>query len=262
MQYVTKIPTKEYHQMTKFKVTIEYDGTNFVGWQKQNNGPSIQQSLEHALETFSGDKIEVVGAGRTDSGVHALSMVAHIDLKTDKFSSDTIKKAVNYHLGKQPITVLNITPIDQSFHARFSAKNRRYLYRILNRSTPPALDIGRVWFIPRKLDEIEMQNAASVLIGKHDFTSFRAKHCQALSPDKTIKKLNVNRIGDEIHITAEAKSFLHHQIRNIVGTLKLVGEGRWTREDVQRILNAKDRAIAGPTAPAAGLYFLGVDYED
>ena len=248
--------------MPKFKVSIEYDGGNYVGWQKQNNGPSIQESLEHALESFSGIKIEVICAGRTDSGVHALSMAAHFELDSEQFSIETIKKAMNYHLGKQPITVLEVIPIDQNFHARFSAINRKYLYRILNRATPPALDIGRVWFVPRRLNEIDMQKAAAVLIGKHDFTSFRAKHCQALSPEKTIRDITVNRIDDEIQIFAEAKSFLHHQVRNIVGTLKLVGEGRWTEQDVIRILEAKDRSIAGPTAPAAGLYFAGADYDD
>ena len=247
--------------MPKFKVCIEYDGGNYVGWQKQNNGPSIQESLEDALESFSGMKTEVIGAGRTDSGVHALSMAAHFELGSEQFSIETIKKAMNYHLGKQPITVLEVMPIDQNFHARFSAINRKYLYRILNRATPPALDIGRVWFVPRRLNEIAMQKAAAVLIGKHDFTSFRAKHCQALSPEKTIRDITVNRIDDEIQIFAEAKSFLHHQVRNIVGTLKLVGEGRWTEQDVIRILKAKDRSIAGPTAPAAGLYFAGADYD-
>ena len=207
-------------------------------------------------------KTEVIGAGRTDSGVHALSMAAHFELESEQFSIETIKKAMNYHLGKQPITVLEVMPIDQSFHARFSAKNRKYLYRILNRATPPALEIGRVWFVPRRLDAIAMQKAAAVLIGKHDFTSFRAKQCQALSPEKTIRDITVNRINDEIQIFAEAKSFLHHQVRNIVGTLKLVGEGRWTEQDVIRILKAKDRSIAGPTAPAAGLYFAGADYDD
>ena len=248
--------------MPKFKVSIEYDGGNYVGWQKQNNGPSIQESLEDALESFSGMKTEVIGAGRTDSGVHALSMAAHFELESEQFSIETIKKAMNYHLGKQPITVLEVMPIDQNFHARFSAINRKYLYRILNRATPPALDIGRVWFVPRRLNEIAMQKAAAVLIGKHDFTSFRAKHCQALSPEKTIRDITVNRIDNEIQIFAEAKSFLHHQVRNIVGTLKLVGEGRWTEQDVIRILEAKDRSIAGPTAPAAGLYFAGADYDN
>ena len=248
--------------MPKFKVNVEYDGGNYVGWQKQNNGPSIQGSLEHALESFSGMKTEVIGAGRTDAGVHALSMAAHFELKSKQFSIETIKKAMNYHLGKQPITVLDVMPIDQNFHARFSAINRKYLYRILNRATPPALDIGRVWFVPRRLDEIAMQKAAAVFIGKHDFTSFRAKHCQALSPEKTIRDITINRINDEIQIFAEAKSFLHHQVRNIVGTLKLVGEGRWTEQDVISILEARDRSIAGPTAPAAGLYFAGADYDN
>tara|TARA_A100000164_G_scaffold375015_1_gene409159 strand:+ start:1428 stop:2186 length:759 start_codon:yes stop_codon:yes gene_type:complete len=247
--------------MPKFKFSVEYDGSNYVGWQKQDNGPSIQASLEQALASFSGVKTEVTGAGRTDSGVHALSMVAHFELESGQFSAETIKKAMNYHLGTQPITVLEVAPIEQNFHARFSAINRKYLYRILNRSTPPALDIGRVWFIPRSLDESGMQKAAAVLIGKHDFTSFRAKHCQAVSPEKTIREITVKRIGNEVQIFVEAKSFLHHQIRNIVGTLKLVGEGRWTEQDVIRILKAKDRSIAGPTAPAAGLYFVGVDYD-
>lgn len=247
--------------MPKFKLKVEYDGGNFVGWQRQKNGPSIQQALEEALFALTGEKTEVVGAGRTDSGVHAMSMVAHIDLKTKRFNSETIKKALNYHLGEKPISVLETTLANSDFHARFSATNRIYLYKILNRSAPPALETGRVWFIPRRLDNFSMNDAASILIGKHDFTSFRAKYCQATSAEKTLHKLEVLRIGDEIHINAEARSFLHHQIRNIVGTLKLVGEGKWSKEDVRRILEAKDRSVAGPTAPADGLYFMGADYE-
>lgn len=247
--------------MSRYKLKIEYDGRDFVGWQRQKNGPSIQSALEEAIFRFSNEKAEVVGAGRTDSGVHALSMVAHIELKNNIHEPETIKKALNFHLGSMPIKVLEAANAAASFHARFSAVERRYLYRILNRQSPPALDIGRVWFVPRFLDEKKMADAAEALIGEHDFTSFRAKDCQAASPVKTLANLEVYREGAEIHIAAQAKSFLHRQVRNIVGTLKLVGEGKWAKKDVCRILLARDRALAGPTAPAEGLYLVNVMYK-
>jgi tRNA pseudouridine38-40 synthase len=246
--------------MPRFKITIEFDGGGYVGWQRQANGPSIQQALEEALFAFSGEQTEVAGAGRTDAGVHALAMAAHIDLATDKFDADTVRNALNHHLGRQPITVLDAALAEPGFHARFSATRRRYLYRILNRPTAPALEAGRVWFVPRPLDAAAMSEAAPALLGNHDFTSFRASHCQATSPRKTLDRLDVSRRGDEIHVTAAARSFLHHQVRNMVGTLKLVGEGKWRRRDVERALGARDRAAAGPTAPAEGLYLVDVGY--
>ena len=246
--------------MPRFKMVIEYDGSEFVGWQRQQTGVSIPQSLEEALFSFCGETIEVVGAGRTDAGVHALAMVAHIDLKTQKFNANTVRKAVNFHLGTKPIKILDAVPVCPNFHSRFSAIRRRYLYRIKNRPSPPTLDIGRVWFVPKLLDTDAMSSAGDALIGYHDFTSFRAKHCQAASPNKTLDKLDIKRDGEEVHIIVEARSFLHHQVRNIVGTLKLVGEGSWSQQDVAVALAARDRAAAGPTAPANGLYLLGIEY--
>ena len=247
--------------MPRFKLTIEYDGGGFVGWQRQSNGPSIQETLEDAVFAFSGERTEVAGAGRTDSGVHALAMTAHIDLASDRFSADTVRKAINFHLREAAISVLGVEPAAPGFHARFSATRRRYLYRILNRAAPPALELGRVWFMPRPLDAEPMAAAARVLLGKHDFTSFRASHCQAASPEKTLDLLDVSRAGDEIHVYAEARSFLHHQVRNMVGTLALVGEGKWHVRDVEKALAARARAAAGPTAPAEGLYLLDVGYD-
>jgi len=246
--------------MSRFKLTIEFDGTDYVGWQRQANGPSIQEALEDAVFELSGERAEVAGAGRTDAGVHAQAMAAHVDLQSNRFDADTVRKALNFHLREQPISVLSAAAADPEFHARFSATQRRYLYRILNRSSPPALEVGRVWFVPRPLDAVAMAAAAAALLGRHDFTSFRSAHCQAASAEKTLDRLDVSRAGDEIHVIAEARSFLHHQVRNFVGTLALVGEGKWARRDVERALAARDRTAAGPTAPAAGLYLVGVVY--
>jgi tRNA pseudouridine38-40 synthase len=242
-------------------MTIEYDGSGFVGWQRQSNGMSIQETLEDAVFAFSGERTEVAGAGRTDAGVHALAMTAHVDLQSDRFNPDTVRKAINFHMRDAAVSVLSSEVAPPGFHARFSATRRRYLYRILNRNAPPALDVGRVWFMPRALDAEIMASAARSLIGKHDFTSFRASHCQAASAEKTLDQLDVSQVGDEIHIHAEARSFLHHQVRNIVGTLALVGERKWRVRDVERALAARDRAAAGPTAPAEGLYLVDVGYD-
>jgi len=246
--------------MPRFRITIEYDGGDFSGWQRQANGPSIQQALEEAVTAFSGEAVEVVGAGRTDAGVHALAQVAHFDLATDRFTAATVMKAVNFHLKPAPIVIRHAAEAAPDFHARFSATRRSYLYRILNRPAPPALDRGRVWHIPQELDAEAMNDAAKALLGKHDFTTFRAKYCQARSPEKTIDGLTVSRVGEEIHLNAQARSFLHHQVRNIAGTLRLVGEGKWTRKDVEDALAAKDRAAGGPTAPPDGLYLVSVGY--
>ena len=244
---------------TRWKITVEYDGGPFVGWQRQDNGPSVQAALERAIESFSGETVTVHGAGRTDSGVHATGQTAHFDLAKES-TADTVQDAVNFHLKPEPIAVLRAEAVDDDFHARFSAVKRHYLYRILNRRAPPTLAEGRVWHVGAPLDADAMQDAAEALIGKHDFTSFRAVACQADSPVKTLDRLIVTRDGEELRIVAEARSFLHHQVRNIVGTLKLVGEGKWTRSDVEAALAARDRAQAGPTAPAAGLYLTRVDY--
>lgn len=245
--------------MTRWKLTIEYDGRPFVGWQRQENGPSVQQALEEAAAAFCGEAPEVVGSGRTDAGVHALGQVAHMDV-SKPFRADTVRDALNHHLGALPVSVLSAEEAPEGFHARFSAVERRYLYRILDRRAPPALEAGRVWHVRRPLDAAAMHEAARALVGRHDFTSFRASLCQARSPERTLDELSVERAGDEVRVTARARSFLHHQVRNMVGTLAQVGLGRWTADDVARALAACDRAAAGPTAPAEGLYFAAERY--
>ncbi len=245
--------------MTRYKLTLEYDGRGFVGWQRQDNGPSVQAALEAAVKRFCGEAVSVEAAGRTDSGVHALGQVAHVDL--DKAADgDTLRDALNFHLKPAAVAVLSAEAVAPDFHARFSATERRYRYRIVNRRARLTLDQGRAWFVPVPLDAGAMGDAAQALAGRHDFTSFRASECQAKSPVKTLAALEVSREGDEIRIEARARSFLHHQVRNMVGTLKLVGEGKWTRDDVARALAARDRKAAGPTAPADGLYLVAVRY--
>ncbi len=246
--------------MTRYKLVIEYDGGGFVGWQRQANGRSVQQALEEAVEKFRAEKVAVHGAGRTDAGVHALGQVAHIDLATEA-TTDTVREAINFHLRPEPVAVLCAEFVEDDFHARFSAIERSYLYRIVNRRAPLALDAGRAWQVPVPLDIAAMKAAACVLVGRHDFTSFRAASCQAQSPVKTLDALDAVRAGDIIEIRARARSFLHHQVRNMVGALKLVGEGKWSTDDVDAALAARDRAAGGPTAPAAGLYLVAVRYE-
>ena len=245
--------------MTRWKLTLEYDGGPFVGWQRQENGPSVQAALERAVEAFSGEAITVHAAGRTDAGVHATGQVAHIDLAKET-TADTVRDALNFHLKPDPVAVLSAEAAGDDFHARFSATMRHYRYRILNRRAPAALERGRVWHVGVPLDPAAMHAAAQRLIGKHDFTSFRAVACQADSPVKTLDALTVEAAGEEVQIYARARSFLHHQVRNIAGTLKLVGEGKWTGDDVAAALAARDRSRAGPTAPAEGLCLVRVDY--
>jgi len=245
--------------VTRYRVTLEYDGGGFVGWQRQENGPSIQAALEEAIASFCGETVTVHGAGRTDAGVHALGQVAHFDLAKET-DAHTVREALNAHLRPDPIAVLEAAAADPGFHARYDAAQRRYRYRILNRRAPPTLDRGRVWHVAMPLDAEAMHDAAQALIGMHDFSSFRAAECQAKSPVKTLDELRVSRQGDDVCISARARSFLHHQVRNFAGTLKLVGEGKWGRADVEAALAACDRAAAGPTAPADGLYLVAVTY--
>src|SRR3984885_6710217 len=243
----------------RYRITLEYDGTPFVGWQRQDNGASVQGALEAAIEKLSGERVTVTGAGRTDAGVHALGQVAHFDL-VKEFEPGKVRDALNYHLRPDPVSVLEAAIADSEFHARFSAAGRHYLFRILNRRSPPALEDGRVWHISPKLDAEAMHAAAQMLVGQHDFTTFRAAECQAQSPVKTLDRLDVSQRADEIHIEASARSFLHHQIRSFAGSLKLVGEGKWQPRDVAAALAARDRSRCGPVAPPDGLYLVKVDY--
>lgn len=246
--------------MTRFCITIEYDGTAFVGWQRQENGLAVQQVIEDALFKLSGEETLVYGSGRTDTGVHALGQVAHFDLQKD-LSEKSIRDGLNHHLRPHRVTILDAQIVSDEFHARFDAVERRYLYRILNRRSPPAILAGQVWWVPKALDSDAMHEAAQVLVGHHDFTSFRGTHCQAKSPVKTISSIRVQRFGAEIQVGVRARSFLYHQVRNIVGTLRLVGEGKWTAKDVEKALAACDRTKAGPTAPSEGLYMEAILFE-
>lgn len=245
--------------MARFKLTIEYDGTPFVGWQRQGNLPSVQLALESAIKKFSGEEVVVYGAGRTDAGVHALGQVAHVDLAKD-WPPETVRNALNFHVQPDPVIILAAAREVDDFHARLSATSRAYLYRILNRSAPPAVERNRVWHVHYDLDAAAMHEAAQSLIGHHDFSTFRATFCQAKTPMKTLDRLDVSRVGDEVHVQARARSFLHHQVRNMVGTLKLVGQGKWAVRDVADALAARDRTKGGPTAPPDGLYLVSVTY--
>ena len=245
----------------RYKITVEYDGTNLVGWQKQQEGPSVQEFLERAIEGFSHQKTEVFAAGRTDAGVHALGQVAHFDLDTE-LSEYKMQESLNALLRElqAPVGVLKTEIVDNDFHARFSAKGRGYIYRILNRRGPSPLLVNRVWLVTYPLDVEAMKKGAQYLIGHHDFSSFRGSGCQALSPLKTLDKLDIQKVGDEIIFTVEARSFIYHQVRNMVGTLMQVGNGKFKPEDVKTILEACDRKKAGISAPAYGLYLNKVIY--
>lgn len=245
--------------MPRYRLTIEYDGAGFVGWQRQANGLSVQAAVEQALAGFTGERPEITGAGRTDAGVHAAGQVAHVDLARP-WEIRTLVNALNAHLRPQPVAVLDAAEAAADFHARFSAVKRHYRYRILNRVAPPALERGRVWHVIRPLDEGAMQAAAQLLVGRHDFTSFRSTECQAKSPVKTLDRLDVRRVGEEVVIETEARSFLHNQVRAMVGSLRKVGEGKWSADDLARARDARDRSAAGPTAPAEGLCLMRVDY--
>jgi len=249
--------------MTRWALLIEYDGSPFVGWQRQAVGLSVQDVLEAAARRLSGGApVASVTAGRTDAGVHAAGQVAHIDLPdgTRPLEPRSLRDALNFHMKPHPVVVLQAAAVAPDWSARFSADRRRYLYRILNRPARPALADKRVWHVKQALDAGAMQEAAQRLLGRHDFTSFRAAACQAKSPLRTLDRLDVVREGEILQIHAEARSFLHHQVRNMVGTLKLVGDGRWAVERVRAALEARDRAAAGPTAPPDGLFLMEVGY--
>ena len=245
--------------MPRYRITIEYDGTPFLGWQVQPNAASIQGRIEAALSSFSGECASVRGAGRTDSGVHAMGQVAHFDLAR-AWEPYKVREALNYHLRPEPIVILDAVEAAPDFDARFSATARHYLYRILTRRSPPVLERNRVWWVPRPLDCAAMAAAARHLLGRHDFTTFRATSCQARSPVKTLDRLEVKQAGDEVRIEASARSFLHHQVRSFVGSLKQVGEGRWQPGAMKTALDARDRTACGALAPAQGLYLVRVDY--
>lgn len=245
--------------MPRYKIIIEYDGTPFSGWQWQDNAPSVQRVLTDAIEGFSGERVSVQGAGRTDAGVHALGQVAHFDL-TKAHRTDTVRDAINAHARPHPVAVVAAEQVADDFNARSSAVRRHYLYRIANRRADLTLDRLRAWRIPRPLNVETMHDAAQRLVGKHDFTTFRSTECQAKSPVKTLDRLDVMRAADEIHVTAVARSFLHNQVRSMVGSLVWVGEGRWNAADITRALEARNRAACGVVAPPEGLYLVRVDY--
>ncbi len=245
--------------MPRYRLLIEYDGTPFSGWQVQEGLPTVQGHVRAAIHQLTGAWVDVRGAGRTDAGVHALGQVAHFDC-TKSYPDYVVRAALNSYLRAHPISVLDATRVPDTFDARFSAVARHYLYRISTRRGQPALERNRVWWITRTLDAVAMHDAASELLGLHDFTTFRSSSCQARSPLKSIDRLAVDKIGAEIHIAISARSFMHNQVRSIVGSLKRVGEGAWSRATIKAALEARDRAHCGPVAPACGLYFVKVDY--
>ncbi|MDA1070793.1 MAG: tRNA pseudouridine(38-40) synthase TruA [Proteobacteria bacterium] len=245
--------------MARYRLTIEYDGTAYVGWQRQDNGPSIQGALERAIHAFCGETVTLQGAGRTDAGVHALGQVAHGDLDRD-WPADTVRDAINSHLRPEPIAVLRAERVADGFSARFDAIERSYLYRILNRRSPPTLDVDRAWHVNRPLDADAMHEAAQVLVGHHDFSTFRDAQCQAASPVKSLDAFAVTRQDDLVCFRVRARSFLHRQVRSMVGSLSHVGEGRWKAADLKAALDAADRKACGVVAPACGLYLTAVRY--
>ena len=246
--------------MPRYRLTIEYDGRPYNGFQAQAVLPSVQGAIETAVKAFTGQEIRIAAAGRTDTGVHATGQVVHVDLGRD-WPAETVMNALNAHLVREAVSVLDAVVVSDEWHARFSANERRYVYRILNRRAPPALEAGKVWHVKKPIDADAMHAAAQHLVGHHDFTTFRDMHCQAKSPLKTLDVARVSRVGDEIHLVFAARSFLHRQVRSMTGTLAEVGVGRWTPQDVLAALEAKDRTACGPVAPADGLYLTGVGYE-
>jgi tRNA pseudouridine38-40 synthase len=245
--------------LTRWRLTVEFDGQPFMGWQRQNHGPSVQQALEEAIFRMTGEMASVHAAGRTDAGVHALAMSAHVDIARN-VTEHRLREGINALVRPNPISVTAVEQVPADWHARFSCIGRKYLYRILNRRAPPTLDRGRVWHIALPLDVGTMAKGAGMLVGRHDFTTFRSVHCQSDSPVKTLDRLDVRRAGEEIHVEAAARSFLHHQVRSMVGCLALVGRGQWQPEDMRRALEARDRAELGLNAPSEGLYFVEAAY--
>jgi tRNA pseudouridine38-40 synthase len=246
--------------MPRYKLTIEYDGTPFIGWQAQDSGVSVQGVITDAVAAFAGERAAVAGAGRTDTGVHALGQVAHVDLARE-WDGGTVRDALNSHLRPHPVAVLTAERVAEEFDARFSAIKRHYIYRVVNRRADLTLEQNRAWRVPRPLDDKAMNDAAQKLVGKHDFTTFRAAECQAKSPLKTLDRLDVTRYGDELRIRASARSFLQHQVRSMAGSLIHVGEGKWSADDLATALAARDRARCGQVAPPHGLYLVRVDYD-
>lgn len=245
--------------MPRYKLTIEYDGTPFSGWQRQTARPSVQQALERAIHAMSGETVTTQAAGRTDAGVHALGQVAHFDLSRE-WDPFRIREALNYHLRPDPVAILTAEAVGDAFEARFSATARHYEYRILNRRAPAVIERNHVWQLPMPLDAEAMDHAAGLILGLHDFTTFRSSECQAKSPMRTLDRFSVRRELDHIVINASARSFLHHQVRSMVGSLRMVGEHKWSPEDFRAALDAKDRSRCGAMAPSAGLYLTRVDY--
>ena len=246
--------------MPRYRLDIEYDGGPFKGWQSQANGPSVQDAVERAIEKFCGQQVRIAAAGRTDTGVHATGQVAHVDL--DKaWPARTVAEAINAHLVPEPVTILKAEPVDDDFHARFSATGRRYLYRILHGRNAPALERGRVWWVKKRLNVEAMVAAAGALVGQHDFTTFRDAQCQAQSPVKTLDEATVRQVGEEVHLEFAARSFLHRQVRSMTGSLVEVGLGRWKADDLASALAAADRTRCGTVAPPEGLYLTGVRYD-
>ena len=245
--------------MTRWRLTIEYDGGPFMGWQRQEHGPSVQQTLEEALQRMTGEPAQFIAAGRTDAGVHALAMSTHADVQCT-LTAHRLREGLNALVRPQPISVIAVEPVEDDWHARFSCIGRRYLYRILNRRAPPALDSGRVWHVAVPLEVEAMREGAAHLVGRHDFTTFRSAQCQSDSPVKTLDALEVSRAGEEIHVRAAARSFLHHQVRSMVGCLAMVGRGQWRPDDMGKALEARDRAALGFNAPPHGLYFVEAIY--
>ena len=245
--------------MTRFRLLVEYDGRPFMGWQRQAHGPSVQQAIEEAIQAITHEEVTLHAAGRTDAGVHALAMTAHVDVEKP-ITAHRLADGVNAKLRPLPVAILSAEEVCEDFHARFSCIGRRYCYRIANRRAPLALEAGRAWRVPVVLHADAMDEAAQVLVGHHDFTTFRSAHCQAESPVKTLDRLNVTRLGETIEIEAAARSFLHHQVRSMVGCLELVGRGKWTKADLKAALDAANRAALGFNAPPDGLYFAGALY--